>query len=177
MQPVPSRNSSAPVPSDANDVNLAVKVTQPDEHVHTLPAPPMPFSIVNPLQVLSMPATASSATAPAEVVPSAADVSPIVPVVVPAAITPMGRRQCPDHLQRQGTCLIDWCKKHPGGFCSAFKTYWDSIENTAEAQQWIDASASAAAAKTKLECPDPRLFLGRWLASAGGGIVMAGVHK
>ncbi|KAJ6606746.1 hypothetical protein B0H10DRAFT_2439970 [Mycena sp. CBHHK59/15] len=46
-------------------------------------------------------------------------------------------------------CLIDWCQRNPGGLTSQYRVYWDSIENTSEAEQWIQASADAGAAKTK----------------------------
>jgi hypothetical protein len=28
--------------------------------------------------------------------------------------------------------MIDWCKKHPGGYLSDFKIYWASIEKTSD---------------------------------------------
>ncbi|KAJ6578938.1 hypothetical protein B0H10DRAFT_923540 [Mycena sp. CBHHK59/15] len=46
-------------------------------------------------------------------------------------------------------CMIDWCKKHPGGYLSQFKAYWDAIENTSDAEPYKQVSANAATSKTK----------------------------
>ncbi|KAJ6624307.1 hypothetical protein B0H10DRAFT_2212733 [Mycena sp. CBHHK59/15] len=46
-------------------------------------------------------------------------------------------------------CMISWCKKHPRGFLSQFKLYWDSIEKTPDSEEFKQASADAAASKTK----------------------------
>ncbi|KAJ7811964.1 hypothetical protein B0H14DRAFT_2606151 [Mycena olivaceomarginata] len=88
---------------------------------------------------------------------------------VPMTVTPIQQGQCCPALPRvppaptaKGTkatpgvsktprnlCMIDWCKKHPGGYLSDFKIYWVSIKKTSDSDQYREASVNAAASKTK----------------------------
>ncbi|KAJ7366436.1 hypothetical protein DFH08DRAFT_948470 [Mycena albidolilacea] len=69
---------------------------------------------------------------------------------VPPAPTAKGTKATPGASKTpRNLCMIDWCKKHPGGYLSDFKIYWVSIEKTSDSDQYREVSVNAAASKTK----------------------------
>ncbi|KAJ7279616.1 hypothetical protein C8J57DRAFT_1712596 [Mycena rebaudengoi] len=130
---------------------------------------PIPFVIQNPLFIKtvaitsdSVPTPPSSDTATTPLPIHTEDDAIQAPVMVataaaagltaPAAVaapkndkkaTP-GKSSTPRNL-----CMIKWCIDNPGGMNSKFKLHWDTIHKTPAAEEWIAASAAAAAAKTK----------------------------
>ncbi|KAJ6610957.1 hypothetical protein B0H10DRAFT_2224541 [Mycena sp. CBHHK59/15] len=122
------------------------------------------------VEIANPPLSVTQAT-PASAVPSTMEVVPVVaplPTTVPATGTVLAGPSGPprsaaskakpkESKANPGTsttprnlCMIDWCKKHPGGYLSQFKAYWDSIENTLDAEPYKQVSANAATSKTKL---------------------------
>ncbi|KAJ7623872.1 hypothetical protein DFH06DRAFT_757814 [Mycena polygramma] len=50
-------------------------------------------------------------------------------------------------------CAIEWCKSNPGGYTSAYKTYWDGIKDTDDAQKWTAMSQAANTAHAEAAAP------------------------
>ncbi|KAF7363169.1 hypothetical protein MVEN_00669400 [Mycena venus] len=104
---------------------------------------PNPLPSATPAPTTMTPVQQASAATPTGTAPSGTvEVHP-APAAKGKKATP-GASKTPRNL-----CMIDWCKKHPGGYLSDFKIYWTSIEKTSDSDQYREASANAAASKTK----------------------------
>ncbi|KAJ7803360.1 hypothetical protein B0H14DRAFT_2613381 [Mycena olivaceomarginata] len=141
------------------------------------------FKIVNPLlSAASVSPAVEDIQAPNALpfdTPVPMTVTPIqqVPTVIPTGTVLSSTAEVPPAPTAKGTkatpgvsktprnlCMIDWCKKHPGGYLSDFKIYWVSIEKTSDSDQYREASVNAAASKTKLVWSSQCLRVG-----TGGG--------
>ncbi|KAJ7686202.1 hypothetical protein B0H17DRAFT_1204410 [Mycena rosella] len=149
----------------------AAVIMPPTEEIPVAPAP-APFKIVNPLLSAPEPAEKTSTTPsdlagaepsrPADpvavLIAPAAPTATETPIVVAATAPPsLPRKGSKEKKAVPGTtttarnlCMISWCKTHSGGSASQFKLHWAAIEKNADrVQEWKQASANAAAAKTK----------------------------
>ncbi|KAJ7789223.1 hypothetical protein B0H14DRAFT_2627432 [Mycena olivaceomarginata] len=170
-----SGDGSAPIPSksteEPTEPAVAFKIINPllatpSAAATTAAAASLP---ITDIEIANPPLSVTQAT-PASAVTSTMEVVPVVtplPTTVPATGTvlagpseplrPAASKFKPKELKANpGTsttprnlCMIDWCKKHPSGYLSQFKAYWDSIENTSDAEPHKQASANAATSKTK----------------------------
>ncbi|KAJ6586697.1 hypothetical protein B0H10DRAFT_2234221 [Mycena sp. CBHHK59/15] len=171
-------DGSAPIPSkpteEPTEPAVAFKIINPllatPSAAATAAAAAAASLPTTDVEIANPPLSVTQAT-PASAVPSTMEVVPVVaplPTTVPVTGTVLAGPSGPprsaaskakpkESKANPGTsttprnlCMIDWCKKHPRGYLSQFKAYWDSIENTSDAEPYKQVSANAATSKTKL---------------------------